>query len=123
MKNVESGDAGKGNLVVSENPVWKFDLSKFALNKTSGFTATATSASGSVYVSNAESAIFSQAKGTGFFFSAKGVKDSSNKQATLTIKVNVNNGYMLDDAISYVATDGFKLILSLGSNDGTWKQL
>ena len=45
MKNVESGDAGKGNLVVSENPVWKFDLSKFALNKTSGFTATAVSPS------------------------------------------------------------------------------
>lgn len=119
MKNVESGDAGKGNLVVSENPVWKFDLSKFALNKTSGFTAT--SASGSVYVSNAESAIFSQAKGTGFFFSAKGVKDSSNKQATLTITVKLNNnGYMLDDAVSYVATDGFKLVLKI-EGDGTWK--
>ena len=121
MKNVESGDAGKGNLVVSENPVWKFDLSKFALNKTSGFTATATSASGSVYVSAAESAITLQAKGTGFFFSAKGVKDSSNKQATLTITVKLNNnGYMLDDAVSYVATDGFKLVLKI-EGDGTWK--
>lgn len=122
MKNVESGDAGKGNLVVSETPAWKFDLSQFALNKTSGFTATAASASGSVYVSNAESAITLQAKGTGFYFTPKAVKDN-DKQATLTIKVNVNNGYMLDDAVSYVATDGFKLILSLESNDGTWKQL
>lgn len=122
MKNVESGDAGKGNLVVSENPVWKFDLSKFALNKTSGFTATATSASGNVYVSNAESAIFSQAKGTGFYFTPKTVKDN-DKKATLTITVKLNNnGYMLDDAVSYVATDGFKLVLKI-EGDGTWKQL
>lgn len=120
MKNVESGDAGKGNLVVSETPAWKFDLSQFALNKTSGFTATAASASGSVYVSNAESAISLQAKGTGLFFSAKGKKDN-DKQATLTITVKLNNsGYMLDDAVSYVATDGFKLVLKI-EGDGTWK--
>ncbi|MEI0559797.1 hypothetical protein [Brachyspira intermedia] len=122
MKNVQSGDAGKGNLVVSTTPQWVFSLSGFTLNKTSGFTATATSSSGSVYVSNAESAIFSQAKGTGFFFSAKGVKDSSSKQVTFTIIVKLNNsGYMLDDAISYVSTDGFKLILSLEGTSGTWK--
>ncbi|WP_020004021.1 hypothetical protein [Brachyspira innocens] len=124
IKNTKytSADAGTGVLVVSENPVWKFNLSGFNLNQTSGFTATATSSSGSVYVSSAESAIFSQAKGTGFFFSAKGVKDTSNKQATFTITVKLNNsGYMLDSAISYVATDGFKLILSLGQTDGTWR--
>ncbi|WP_240516573.1 hypothetical protein [Brachyspira sp. G79] len=100
-----------------------FNLSPFTLNKTAGFTSKGTSATGNnaYNVSDAESAIFSQAKGTGFFFSAKGVKDTSNKQATLTITVKLNNGYMLDDAISYVATDGFKLILSLDGTSGTWK--
>lgn len=114
-----SVDAGTGVLVVSKIPVWTFDLSGFTLNKTAGFTATATSSFGSVYVSSAESAIFLQAKGTGFFFSTEGKKDT-DKQATFTIKVNVNNGYMLDDAVSYVATYGFKLILKAGSS-GTWK--
>ena len=123
MKNVESGDAGKGNLVVSTTPALKFDLSLFKLNQTAGFTSKGTSATGdnAYNVSDAESAIFSQAKGTGFFFSAEGVKDTNNKQATLTITVKLNNsGYMLDNAISYVATDGFKLILKAG-NDGTWR--
>ncbi|MEI0550494.1 hypothetical protein R4K89_09295 [Brachyspira intermedia] len=123
MKNAQDGDTGKGNLVVGTGPKWVFSLSSFTLNKTSGFTATAQSTSGSMYVSSAESAITLQAKATGFFFSAKGKKDTE-KQATLTITVKLNNsGYMLDDAINYVATDGFKLILSLGQTDGTWKQL
>ncbi|OEJ16168.1 hypothetical protein BFL38_12065 [Brachyspira hampsonii] len=122
MQNVDNGSAGKVNLVVSETPTWEFSLSGFTLNKTSGFTATATSSSGSVYVSSAESAITLQTKPTGFFFTTEGKKDTE-KQATFTIKVNINNGYMLDDAVSYAATDGFKLILSLGQTSGTWNQL
>ncbi|MBW5411064.1 hypothetical protein E6A50_11880, partial [Brachyspira hampsonii] len=122
MQNVDNGSAGKGNLVVSETPTWVFSLSGFTLNKTSGFTATATSSSGSVYVSSAESAITLQTKPTGFFFTTEG-KKYTEKQATFTIKVNINNGYMLDDAVSYAATDGFKLILNLGSTVGTWNQL
>ena len=119
MKNAQDGDTGKGNLVVGTGPKWVFSLSSFTLNKTSGFTATAQSTSGSMYVSSAESSITLQAKGTGFYFTPKAVKDN-NTQATLTIKVNVNNGYMLDDAINYVATDGFKLVLNL-QGSGTWK--
>ena len=119
VKDSTDSMATEGNLIVGTGPKWVFSLSSFTLNKTSGFTATAQSTSGSMYVSSAESSITLQAKGTGFYFTPKAVKDN-NTQATLTIKVNVNNGYMLDDAISYVATDGFKLVLNL-QGSGTWK--
>ena len=119
VKDSTDSMATEGNLIVGTGPKWVFSLSSFTLNKTSGFTATAQSTSGSMYVSSAESSITLQAKGTGFYFTPKAVKDN-NTQATLTIKVNVNNGYMLDDAINYVATDGFKLVLNL-QGSGTWK--
>ena len=119
VKDSTDSMATEGNLIVGTGPKWVFSLSSFTLNKTSGFTATAQSTSGSMYVSSAESSITLQAKGTGFYFTPKAVKDN-NTQATLTIKVNVNNGYMLDDAINYVATDGFKLVLNL-QGSRTWK--
>ena len=122
MKNVQDGSSTKGMLVIGTGlgSKWSFNLSQFALNKTSGFTATATSSSGSMYVSSVGSAITLQTKPTGFFFSTEGKKDT-DKQATFTITVKLNNsGYMLDDAISYVSTDGFKLVLKLGNNE-TWK--
>ena len=119
VKDSTDSMATEGNLIVGTGPKWVFSLSSFTLNKTSGFTATAQSTSGSMYVSSTESSITLQAKGTGFYFTPKAVKNN-NTQATLTIKVNVNNGYMLDDAINYVATDGFKLVLNL-QGSGTWK--
>lgn len=126
MREVENGNAGKGNLVVNEYLQCVFNLSGFTLNKTSGYTATASITHGSIYVHIAESAILSQTyKGGkyGFQFRAKGVKNSDT-EATFTITATVNDGYgyMLDDAISYVATDGFKLVLNL-QGGGTWKQL
>ena len=126
MKDVEDGGAGKGNLVVDtgEGSKWLFSLSGFKLDKTTPYESTATGTSGSKYVSSAESAISLQTYKDGkygFIFTAKGVKDSSTK-ATFTIKTVLSVGYMLDDAVSYVATDGFKLVLNL-QGSGTWDQL
>ena len=126
MKDVEDGSAGKGNLVVDtgEGAKWLFSLSGFKLDKITPYESTATGTSGSKYVSSAESAISLQTYKDGkygFIFTAKGVKDN-NTQATFTIKTVLSVGYMLDDTISYVATDGFKLVLKI-EGTGTWNQL
>lgn len=125
MKDVEDGNTGKGTLVVGTGPgsKWLFSLSGFKLNKTTPYESTASGTSGTMYVSSAESAILLQTYKDGkygFQFRAKGVKDSNTK-ATFTITANVIDGYMLDNTISYVATEGFKLILSLEGTSGTWK--
>ena len=126
MKDVEDGNTGKGTLVVGTGPgsKWLFSLSGFKLNKTTPYESTASGTSGTMYVSSAESAILLQTYKDGkygFQFRAKGVKDSNTK-ATFTITANVIDGYMLDNTISYVATEGFKLVLNL-QGSGTWNQL
>ena len=112
-------------LVIGKGGIkWAFDLSTFKLDKNTPYESTVKTTgvgtSTSEYVSFVGSAITLQTKTTGFFFSTEGKKDT-DKQATFTITVKLNNsGYMLDDAISYVSTDGFKLVLKLGNNE-TWK--
>ena len=59
-------------------------------------------------------------EGRGFSLSPTGKRDS-NTQATFTIKALVFEGYTLDNSISYVETDGFKLVLKLVSTSGGWQ--
>ena len=102
---------------------WKFNLSGFTLNQNQSYEATVSgSAKGVKDVSDGESAIVLQTykEGIGFSLSPTGKRDS-NTQATFTIKALVFDGYTLDNSISYVQTDGFKLVLKLGSTSGGWK--
>lgn len=126
MKNVQDGSSIKGMLVIGTGGIkWAFDLSNFKLDKNTPYESTVQTTgvgtSTSEYVSSVGSAITLQTKTTGFFFSTEGKKDT-DKQATFTITVNLSNsGYMLDDTVSYVSTDGFKLVLKLGNNE-TWEK-
>lgn len=102
---------------------WKFDLSGFTLNQNQPYEVTASeNATGVKNVSEGESAIILQTskEGRGFSLSPIGKRDS-NTQATFTIKALVFDGYTLDNSISYVETDGFKLILKLGTTSGGWQ--
>ena len=102
---------------------WKFDLSRFTLNQNQPYEATVSGTVNNVKdVSDGESAITLQTykEGRGFSLSPTGKRDS-NTQATFTIKALVFEGYTLDNSISYVETDGFKLVLKLGTTTGGWK--
>lgn len=102
---------------------WKFDLSRFTLNQNQPYEATVSGTVNNVKdVSDGESAITLQThkEGRGFFLFTTGKRDS-NTQATFTIKALVFDGYTLDNSISYVETDGFKLVLKLGTTTGGWK--
>ena len=102
---------------------WKFDLSGFTLNQNQPYEATVSGTVNNVKdVSDGESAITLQTykEGRGFSLSPIGKRDS-NTQATFTIKALVFDGYTLDNSISYVQTDGFKLVLKLGTTTGGWK--
>ena len=102
---------------------WKFDLSRFTLNQNQPYESTVSGTVNNVKdVSDGESAITLQTykEGRGFSLSPIGKRDS-NTQATFTIKALVFDGYTLDNSISYVQTDGFKLVLKLGTTTGGWK--
>ncbi len=102
---------------------WKFNLSGLTLNQNQSYEATVSGTVNNVKdVSDGESAITLQTykEGRGFSLSPTGKRDS-NTQATFTIKALVFEGYTLDNSISYVETDGFKLVLKLGSTSGGWQ--
>lgn len=127
VKGLDSGDL-EGNLVITDenNNKCLFLLSGFTLDKNTAYESTASGVTNPVSADKAKSNIFLQTYKDGkygFYFNPDSITytiDFRKTKATFTIKASLKDGYMFDDAVSYVTTDGFKLVLNL-QGGGTWK--